>query len=55
LDPFSVTVTIPSGAAFNSLGWTNLMVAPGLTQLSATVEWLSCNDVAVTVSTQLPY
>ncbi len=54
LDAFSVTVTIPAGAPFNSLLWipSNLT---GVSQLSAQVEWLSNNDTTVTVSTQLPY
>ena len=53
LDQFSVTVTIPAGAPFNSLQFigTNLC---GVTQLQETVEWLSANDTTLTVSTTLP-
>lgn len=55
LDQFSVTVTIPAGALFNSLQLyigTNLC---GVTQLQETVDWLSANDTQLTVSTTLPY
>jgi Flp pilus assembly protein TadG len=54
LDPFSVSVTIPSGTAFNSLIWVPSNMT-GVSQVSATVEWLSNNDTTVTVNTQLPY
>ena len=54
LDPFSVTVTIPSGTPFNSLIWIPSNIT-GVNQISAKVEWLSNNDTTVTVSTQLPY
>ncbi|MGO9114551.1 MAG: TadE/TadG family type IV pilus assembly protein [Thermoguttaceae bacterium] len=54
LDQFSVTVTIPAGAPFNSLQFigTNLC---GVTQLQESVNWLSANDTQLTVSTTLPY
>ncbi len=54
LDPFSVTVTIPAGAPFNSLIWVPSTIT-GVNQASATVQWFSNNDTTVTVSTQLPY
>jgi len=54
LDLFSVTVTIPSGAAFNSLCWMSNTVT-GLNQLSATVQWLSANDAQAVVNTTLPF
>jgi len=54
LDPFSVTVTIPSGAPFQSLQLIAASVS-GITQLQETVEWLSANDARVTVNTTLPY
>ncbi|MGO8689575.1 MAG: TadE family protein [Thermoguttaceae bacterium] len=54
LDPFSVTVTIPSGTPFNSLLWVPSNMT-GVSQITAQVEWLSNNDTTVTVSTQLPY
>lgn len=54
LDQFSLTVTIPAGAAFSSLFW-GPSTFTGLTQLSSTVVWLSNNDADVTVNTQLPF
>jgi Flp pilus assembly protein TadG len=54
LDPFTVTVVIPSGAAFNSLRWT-LLSLTGVTQISGQSEWVSANDSQVTVSTALPF
>jgi hypothetical protein len=54
LDQFSVTVTIPAGAPFNSLQLLGANLC-GVTQLQESVEWLSANDTKVTVSTTLPY
>jgi Flp pilus assembly protein TadG len=54
LDPFSVTVTIPAGAAFNSLMFLGTSLS-GVTQLQESVQWLSANDTQLTVSTTLPY
>jgi Flp pilus assembly protein TadG len=54
LDPFSVRVTIPSGAAFNSLRWLATLIT-GINQLSATAEWLSANDSRAVVNTTLPF
>jgi Flp pilus assembly protein TadG len=54
LDQFSVTVSIPAGAAFNSLLFFSTSLS-GVTQLQATVQWLSANDTKVTVNTTLPY
>ena len=54
LDQFSVTVTIPSGAPYQSLQLITATMC-GVTQLTQTVQWLSCNDTQVTVNTQLPY
>ena len=53
LDQFSVTVTIPSGAPFNSLEFIGANLC-GITQLQESVEWLSANDTQLTVSTTLP-
>jgi hypothetical protein len=53
LDQFSVTVTIPSGAPFNSLQFIGAQMC-GVTQLQETVDWLSANDTQLTVSTTLP-
>ena len=55
LDAFKVTVTIPSGAAFDSLRWNLLNKITSLSQLSATVYWQSADNSQVTVSTTLPY
>ena len=54
LDQFSVTVTIPAGAPFNSLQFIGATLC-GVTQLQETVNWLSANDTQLTVSTTLPY
>jgi hypothetical protein len=54
MDRFSLTVTIPSGNAFNSLKWCVLKIT-GVNQLSETVNWVSLADSQVNVSTQLPY
>jgi Flp pilus assembly protein TadG len=54
LDEFSVTVTIPPGAAFNSLQLIGANLC-GITQLQESVNWLSANDTQLTVSTTLPY
>ncbi len=53
-DQFKVTVTIPSGAAFNSLQWCALNFT-GTNQLSASATWVSLVDSQITVSTTLPY
>lgn len=55
LDAFRVTITIPSGSAFNSLRWILLPSITGAAQISATTNWVSMNDSQVTVNTQLPY
>jgi Flp pilus assembly protein TadG len=54
LDHFRVTVTIPPGAAFNSLQFVTTSFS-GVTQLQESVDWLSANDALVVVDTQLPY
>jgi Flp pilus assembly protein TadG len=55
LDPFTVTVTIPAGAPFNSLRWNLLNQITSVRQLSQTVYWQSANNSQVVVSTTLPY
>jgi Flp pilus assembly protein TadG len=55
LDAFQVTVTIPAGAAFNSLRWSLLAPLTSATQMSTTVAWRSLNDAEIVVDTQLPY
>jgi Flp pilus assembly protein TadG len=54
LDPFLVTVVIPSGTPFNSLRWT-LLSLTGVTQIAGQSQWVSANDSQVTVSTTIPY
>jgi Flp pilus assembly protein TadG len=53
LDPFSVTVTV-SGTALSSMFWVPSSITQ-VNQLSATAQWLSANDAAVSVSTTIPY
>ena len=54
LDQFSVTVTIPAGAPFNSLQILGASTF-GITQVQETVNWLSANDTQLTVSNTLPF
>jgi Flp pilus assembly protein TadG len=54
MDKFKVSVTIPSGTAFNSLQWSVLKIT-GVNQLSASATWLSLVDSQVSVNTQLPF
>jgi Flp pilus assembly protein TadG len=53
LDPFSVTVTLPSGDAFDSLKWA-LESITGVKTMSATATWYSANDSQVVVDATLP-
>jgi hypothetical protein len=55
LDPFQVSITIPSGTAFDSLRWTALPKLTPVQSLSVTVQWASLNDTKITVGSQLPY
>jgi Flp pilus assembly protein TadG len=55
LDKFAVSITIPSGAAFNSLKWTLLSAIAGPTSISVTVNWQSLNNTVITVPTALPF
>jgi hypothetical protein len=55
LDPFSVTVTIPAGAPFNSLRWNLLTQITSVRSLTQTVYWQSSNNSQVVVTTTLPY
>ena len=54
LDHFRVTVSIPSGTAFDSLKFYGSKLC-GVTSLQESVDWLSANDAQVTVSTTLPF
>jgi Flp pilus assembly protein TadG len=55
LDRFSVNVTVPAGAAFNSVRWVPVSLISGVSQLASQVEWLSANDSQVVVNTTLPF
>jgi Flp pilus assembly protein TadG len=55
LDSFQITVTIPAGASFDSLRWNLLTPLTSATQMSATVNWKSLNNLEIVVDTQLPY
>ena len=57
LDPFSVSVTIPAGAPFNSLRLipSSMTSWIAVNHLYAQTEWVSINDAQVVVGTQLPY
>lgn len=54
LDQFQVSVTIPSGTAFNSLRWNLLTRVSSITQISVTVKWRSLNNTTITVDNNLP-
>jgi Flp pilus assembly protein TadG len=54
LDPFRVTVKIPAGAAFESLRWSFVTKITSTNELEAFVDWVSLNNVKISVSTQLP-
>lgn len=54
LDAFRVTVTIPSGAPFDSLRWALVNRITGVTQMSASVDWRSATDSKITVDTTIP-
>jgi Flp pilus assembly protein TadG len=55
LDRFKLTITIPPGAAYNSLPWSPCSTITGTTSATVSVEWLSTNDSTLTVNAQLPY
>jgi Flp pilus assembly protein TadG len=55
LDRFRVQVTIPMGAAFNSMLWSLVYRLSSVNQMSVTVNWVSCTDAKIAVSTVLPY
>jgi len=54
-DRFRVTVTIPAGAAYNSLKWSPLATMTGTTSMTVSADWHSANDSLVTVNATLPY
>jgi Flp pilus assembly protein TadG len=55
LDQFQVSVTIPSGSAFDSLKWGLTKSITGMTSLTVSTKWYSANDSKLTVSSTLPY
>lgn len=54
MDQFRVTVTIPSGTAFNSLRLGMVNSLTGVNQISVQTDWVSANDSQITVSASLP-
>ena len=54
-DRFRVTVTIPAGAAYNSLQWSPVSTMTGTTSMTVSADWQSANDSLVTVNATLPY
>lgn len=55
LDKFSVSVTIPAGAPFQSLRWGLMSTITGMTSITVTSYWYSANDSKLTVSSTLPF
>lgn len=55
LDQFSVTITIPPGAPFDSLAYSMIHRITSTTSLTAKVVWQSANDKKLTIDTALPY
>jgi Flp pilus assembly protein TadG len=55
LDRFSVTVTIPAGAPFNSLKYTLVNQITTVNSISSSVVWQSLTDKKITVDMALPY
>jgi Flp pilus assembly protein TadG len=54
LDPFRVNVKIPAGAAFDSLRWSFVTKITSVSEMEAYVDWVSLNNVEISVDTQLP-
>jgi Flp pilus assembly protein TadG len=54
LDRFQVKVTIPAGAPFDSLRWSFVTKLTSTSQMEALVDWVSLNNVKITVNTALP-
>jgi Flp pilus assembly protein TadG len=54
LDKFQVSVKIPAGAAFESLRWSFVARLTSKTEMEAIVDWVSLNNVEISISTQLP-
>lgn len=54
LDRFRLRVRIPPGAAFESTRWSFLPKLTGINELDATVDWVSLNNVEITIDSNLP-
>lgn len=55
LDPFRIQVAIPAGAAFNSMLWSLTTKITPVNSMTVTVNWLSCTDAKIAVSSTLPF
>ena len=55
LDHFRVTMTIPSGAAYNALRLGLTTTITGATSMTVSADWMSANDSQVSVNAQLPF
>jgi Flp pilus assembly protein TadG len=55
LDRFRITITIPPGAAYDSLRWSPISRITGANSMTISADWLSANDSLVTVNDQLPH
>jgi hypothetical protein len=54
LDRFRLRVRIPPGAAYESTRWSFLPKLTGINELDATVDWVSLNNVEITINSNLP-
>ena len=54
LDHFRVTVSIPSGNAYNSLSLSPIATITGTTSMTVSIDWLSANDSMVDINAELP-
>jgi Flp pilus assembly protein TadG len=54
LDKFRLQVSIPAGAPFESTRWSFIPRLTGVNQMSASVDWVSLNNVEIVVDTNLP-
>jgi Flp pilus assembly protein TadG len=55
LDPFQVLVTIPQGAAFESLKLGAFNRLTNVRQIAVAVNWQSASDSLIVIGNQLPY
>lgn len=54
LDKFRLQVAIPAGAPFEATRWSFIPKLTGTNQMSASVDWVSLNNVEIVVDTNLP-